>query len=344
MKTAGENVYSPQFYAKHQGGARQSAGVIVPLILELIHPRSVIDIGCGVGTWLSVFKANGVDDIFGVDGPWVRRDRLEIPRDQFKSHDLTQPFDMSRQFDLVMSLEVAEHLPAESAATFVDSLTGMGPVILFSAAIPFQGGAHHVNEQWPDYWAALFARKGYRVIDAIRPRVWQNPSVEWFYAQNALLLARDDYLRSCPSLVKELTGNRALPLALVHPARFIEASQFMQRLAQTAADISRLVSAGQPFILVDTEQLRPMITAGSRSLPFLERDGAYWGPPADDDAAIAELDRLRHGGATFIIFAWPAFWWLDHYAAFGRHLRTRFVCAAENERIVAFDLRTQKPI
>ena len=264
MKTAGENVYSPQFYAKHQGGARQSAGVIVPLILELIHPRSVIDIGCGVGTWLSVFKANGVDDIFGVDGPWVRRDRLEIPRDQFKSHDLTQPFDMSRQFDLVMSLEVAEHLPAESAATFVDSLTGMGPVILFSAAIPFQGGAHHVNEQWPDYWAALFARKGYRVIDAIRPRVWQNPSVEWFYAQNALLLARDDYLRSCPSLVKELTGNRALPLALVHPARFIEASQFMQRLAQTAADISRLVSAGQPFILVDTEQLRPMITAGSR--------------------------------------------------------------------------------
>lgn len=100
-------------------------------------------------------------------------------------HDLTTSLKSDRLFDLVMSLEVAEHLDAKYAETFVDSLTNFGPVILFSAAVPFQGGEHHVNEQWPSYWEELFAKKGYVAVDAIRKHIWQNPEVEWWYAQKS---------------------------------------------------------------------------------------------------------------------------------------------------------------
>lgn len=142
-----EFLYTKDYYKDIQGGSRRSAKVIVPLVLELIQPRSVIDVGCGVGAWLSVFKECGVRDIMGVDGDYIDKKMLQIPQERFLSFDLREPLRMDRQFDLVVSFEVAEHLPSECAERFVDSLVRLGPAILFSAAIPFQGGAHHMNEQ-----------------------------------------------------------------------------------------------------------------------------------------------------------------------------------------------------
>ena len=121
--------YTEQFYQTHQDGARRSAREIVPLVLELIRPKSAIDVGCGVGTWLSVFRENGVEDICGVDGDYVNPQMLAIPAERFFPFDLTKPLSLGRQFDLVVSLEVAEHLPAEYATTFVRSLTRLGPVL-----------------------------------------------------------------------------------------------------------------------------------------------------------------------------------------------------------------------
>ena len=92
--------------------------------------------------------------------------------------NLQNPFQINRRFDLVMTLEVAEHLPDTAAANFVESLTQLGPVILFSAAVPFQGGTGHVNEKWPDYWANLFSKHAYVPIDCIREKVWNNPDVQ----------------------------------------------------------------------------------------------------------------------------------------------------------------------
>ena len=91
---------------------RRSARRVVPLVLELIHPRSVVDVGCGVGTWLSVFREHGVEDVRGIDIEGVAG-LLEIPLDQFLAHDLTRPIEPDRQFDLVVCLEVAEHLPPD---------------------------------------------------------------------------------------------------------------------------------------------------------------------------------------------------------------------------------------
>src|SRR5881296_3388824 len=157
--------YSDAFFHARMTASRRSAQEIVPLVLEFVHPERVIDVGCGLGTWLSVFQQCGIHDVWGVDGDYVNRKMLQIPEERFMAVDLTEHVVVKGQFDLVVSLEVAEHLPPECAEAFVASLTGLGPVVLFSAAIPFQRGTHHVNEQWPEYWAARFEKHGYVGID-----------------------------------------------------------------------------------------------------------------------------------------------------------------------------------
>lgn len=210
--------YDDEFYLALREGARKSATVIVPLVLHYVQPRSIVDVGCGTGTWLSVFRDHGITDILGVDGTHVNKELLEIPESCFLTSDLRSPFRLDRQFDLVVSMEVAEHLPAECAGIFVDTLAGLGPLILFSAAIPLQGGTHHVNEQWPDYWAALFERTGYVPVDPIRKRVWRNPDVDFWYAQNPLVFVRRELLGRYPVLRQEFENAAGIPLSLVHPS------------------------------------------------------------------------------------------------------------------------------
>lgn len=214
--------YSENFYAAFRGGAATSAEEVVPIIKKLIDPQSVVDVGCGTGTWLSVFSRYGTDDILGIDGDYVNKEMLEIPESRFRASDLTQPFEAGRTYDLAVSLEVAEHLPPSSAAGFVQSLTALAPVVMFSAAIPFQGGTLHLNEQWPEYWAKLFAAHHYRVVDCIRERIWDNPNVEHWYAQNILLFVRDSDVQKYPALVEAMRDDLPLPLSLVHPRGYAE--------------------------------------------------------------------------------------------------------------------------
>jgi SAM-dependent methyltransferase len=151
----------------------------------------VLDVGCGVGGWVATWLGSGADAI-GVDGDYVPRDQLCIPDDRFISHDLSTPLDLGRRFDLVTCLEVAEHLPPEAAATIVDSLCRHADVIVFSAAIPGQGGTGHINERWPSFWAELFATHGYRPHDLLRSRLWWDTRCEWWYRQNVLVFAADE--------------------------------------------------------------------------------------------------------------------------------------------------------
>ncbi len=213
--------YTEDFYEGQRERSRQSAQEIVPLVLELTSPKSVVDVGCGVGTWLAVFREHGVEDVLGIDGDYVDRTMLEIPAHLFVARDLSRPLRLDRQFDLVVSLEVAEHLPPACAETFVASLTSLGPAVLFSAAIPFQGGTGHVNERWPEYWAERFRDRGYVVVDCIRRRVWRNRNVASWYAQNTLLFARPDYLERHPRLEQELAATSLAQLSIVHPKRYL---------------------------------------------------------------------------------------------------------------------------
>ena len=166
-----EPYYSSRFFDNRQDGSLLSAREVVPLVLGMIKVKSVIDVGCGTGTWLSVFKDNQVYDFMGVDGDYLDKTSLLIPEDKFLSFDLREPLRLDREFDLVVSLEVAEHLPEKYAEGFVESLTRLGPVVMFSAAIPYQGGVNHVNEQWQDYWQKLFKKTDFVTADYLRPRI-----------------------------------------------------------------------------------------------------------------------------------------------------------------------------
>jgi hypothetical protein len=270
----------------------------------------------------------------------VEQEMLEIPRDRFLPFDLKKPFRLDQQFDLVLSLEIAEHLPGECAETFIDSLTRLGPVIVFSAAIPFQRGTHHINEQWPDYWVKFFQAKNFVVIDCLRKKIWQNDNVQWYYAQNILLFVRQDYLDHSSQLQEQLEQNSANQLCMVHPKKYLAEIEWMRKLLLITYDLALLIPGKDKFVLVDQESFRTELPFGSRAIPFPERDGQYWGLPADDAAAINELERLRHLGATFIVLGWPAFWWLDYYCGFHRHLQLRFRCLIDNDRLVLFDLRS----
>ena len=217
--------YSRKFYDDLGNTALPSARRIVPILLELLAPASVIDVGCGDGSWLSVFRENGVEDAFGLDGDWVDDIQLKIPAQCFRRTRLDQPFRIERRFDIALCLEVAEHLPETSAREFISQLTTLAPIVFFSAAIPFQGGLHHVNEQWPDYWAGHFESHGYHAIDTIRPRIWNDPEVTWWYKQNALLFATDDAISGNDKLKQAWRAAPRGPLSLVHPEKFLHVAK-----------------------------------------------------------------------------------------------------------------------
>ncbi|HTZ78604.1 MAG TPA: class I SAM-dependent methyltransferase [Stellaceae bacterium] len=178
----------------------------------MLRVESVLDVGCGRGAWLSEWSRQDVS-VTGVDGSYVDRKSLLIPESRFIAADLSRPIDLGRKFDLVQSLEVAEHLPEAAADTFVDTLARHGPTILFSAAVPGQGGEHHVNEQPYDYWRDKFRRRGYLAFDALRPMLTGDHRVEPWYRYNVLLfIAESETGRLSPSLASaRLPDGAAIP-------------------------------------------------------------------------------------------------------------------------------------
>lgn len=166
----------------------RAASFVVPELIKLYSPKSIADVGCGLGTWLKVFQEGGVKDITGFDGAHLDLNKIVISKEQIKITDLEKEIVAERQFDLVISLEVAEHISEKNAATFVKSLCNLGQTIVFSAAIPNQGGQNHINEQWPEYWQALFAKHGYTMHDSLRTKFWNEDKIDYWYRQNMVLV------------------------------------------------------------------------------------------------------------------------------------------------------------
>jgi SAM-dependent methyltransferase len=215
--------YTKQFFDLQKDASYASAQVVVPIVLDLVHPNSVVDVGCGVGTWLAVFKDHGVKEIFGVDGKWVDSKELFIPSEYFTARDLEEPFDVEVTADMVSCLETAEHVSESASEGLVSSLVKIAPVVLFSAAIPLQEGVHHVNEQWPQYWANKFAKHGYVPVDCIRRKVWEDKRVRFFYSQNMFIYVKKEHLNRFPALEKEILSGNDKALAFVHPEKYLQA-------------------------------------------------------------------------------------------------------------------------
>lgn len=191
-------LYDQKFFDELSAGSSASAARILPEVVRLVSPRSAVDLGAGNGEWLAELRALGVTDVLGIDGDWVKPSALKIPQTNFKTHDLRAPFVLDRTFDLAISMETAEHLPPERGEGFVADLVALAPVILFSAAVPGQGGTDHINERWPDYWESLFNKHGYMAFDVLRLKFWDDEAIAIWYRQNAFLYVRRDVVESMP--------------------------------------------------------------------------------------------------------------------------------------------------
>jgi hypothetical protein len=185
------------------------------------------------------------------------------------------------------------------------------------------------------YWADLFAEFDYQSIDCLRRRIWSDPDIDWWYAQNSIFYVARDRLEDYPDLSRA-AETQVLPL--IHPRHHEEQIEFHRRCSGTAATIVSLVPRDGSLILVDDGILGIPTRGDGNVLPFLERDGVYWGAPADDASAISELERMRRAGATRIAFSWPAFWWLEYYKEFTRYLDGRFSCVLNNGHLLVYEL------
>lgn len=184
--------YDRAYFVARQQGWTVSADAVADVLLPLFPIRSVMEAGCGTGNLLAAFRARGVADVLGLDGPNVPHDLMRLPPELVQAWDLDRLAPLPRRFDLACALEVGEHVPEAAAPLFVRLLTAAAPVVMFGAAIPGQGGPGHVNEQRQSWWAERFARDGYVAVDCVRPAIWDVPGIEWYYAQNILVYCRPD--------------------------------------------------------------------------------------------------------------------------------------------------------
>ena len=204
-------IYGNQFYETIRQGTISSAEALVPILmmeLGITRDARVIDVGCGEAWWAQTFAEYGCE-VLGLDGDWHGPDHPLGRR--FIAHDLNRPVDhpsLRKQFDVVICLEVAEHLRPERAASFIADLCGLsnGGPIIFSAAIPGQGGTGHLNEQFVGYWHDLFERYGYTTNGDLRLRIWNDDRIENWYRQNLLV--------ATPG------GPGPTPLSLIHPVLY----------------------------------------------------------------------------------------------------------------------------
>lgn len=228
----------------------EAPSFIVPMLIDLFNPQSVIDFGCGIGTFLNVFLQNGINDIVGLDGNWVDQKLLEanIPSGLFQPVNLEDDINLGRRFDLAICLEVAEHLPQNKAETFVNNLVNASDLIVFSAAIPYQGGQNHINEQWPNYWQDLFENRGYRMFDVIRYRLWDNPQVFFWYKQNIFVFAKKE--SATEKIVSSIPPKpNTIIQGIVHPDMYytkIEAlANAQEEIVKKDMEIEKLMMGGR---------------------------------------------------------------------------------------------------
>jgi hypothetical protein len=209
--------YTSRFYQKQIDGSARSAQAVLHFLYSLYKPLSVIDIGCGHGAWLATAESLGSLTLKGLDGPWVDQSSLLSKNINFSSIDFEKDFSVDEKYDLCISVEVAEHLPESRSRFFIQTLCKSSDVVLFSAAIKEQGGTNHINEQWQSYWINLFDKNDYDCLDIIRPVLWKNEDVEWWYRQNIFL-----FVRRLSDLIKlKNTLDVTSPITdIVHPVNF----------------------------------------------------------------------------------------------------------------------------
>jgi SAM-dependent methyltransferase len=228
------SIYDPAFFEYINQGSTNSAATIIPLVKSYFNVRSVIDFGCGQGAWLREWRRFGAQEVLGLDGDYVNQDALLIDRSELLASNLAKPVDLGKKFDLVESLEVAEHLPESAASAFIESLVRHGNVVLFSAAAVGQGGHDHINEQPYEYWRDKFLAHDYVLIDYLRQAVKGNRAVEPWYRYNTLVFVKRDMIDSLPADLLRHRVADADPVVDVSPSPYRLRKRIISKLPRWA--------------------------------------------------------------------------------------------------------------
>jgi len=211
------DLYTAHFFAAKDAGRAYAARQVMDVIARFLQPHAVADFGCGTGIWLNAAADIGAQSLHGFDGPWISQSDLDS-RIKFTQVDLEAGASPAGTCNLAICLEVAEHLTPAAGTRLIKTLCSVAPVVLFSAAIPAQGGTNHINEQWQSYWADEFAANGFDCFDPIRPEIWSDRNVFPWYRQNILLFVS----RSADKIDRTLIGSPipARDASCVHPEMF----------------------------------------------------------------------------------------------------------------------------
>ena len=231
--------------SRQEAGNHQSALKILGMLREYVTVGSLLDVGCGLGTWLKAAWEIGIHEVMGVEGPWLEAAKLVVDPKMVKKIDLERRFAMGRRYDLAVCLEVAEHLNASAADGLVHSLVDAADHVLFSAAIPYQGGEHHVNEQYLPYWMERFSRHDYVMVDLFRGRLWEDGTILWWLRQNMVLFIRREMLEKN----EKLRGFRPdpVPIRMVHPELFENLMKQANRILESHKQILAVLNKGGRF-------------------------------------------------------------------------------------------------
>ena len=213
-------LYNEKFYAVRRAEVIPSAEAIMGLIFKMFHIESVIDFGCGTGTWLNAAQSLGATNVTGIEGDWLKDEFLDSPNLDVIRKDLANPVRIEGTYDLAISLEVGEHLLPERAASFVEDICRTSKKVLFSAAIPNQGGVGHLNEQWQSYWAEHFLKHDFVPFDVIRPEIWSNSDISFWYRQNTILYLHKDEIENNGKMSFPLETKKPADLNIVHPEQY----------------------------------------------------------------------------------------------------------------------------
>jgi hypothetical protein len=233
--------YTKEFYSEQMTGSLNSARIVLSRLKKITEFNTTIDIGAGVGAWTRAALDIGVEDAIAIDGSYVDKEQILVDGNIFFEADLEkvnfiETISSRYRRDLVISMEVAEHLHPDRALGFISELCVLSDLVLFSAAVPGQGGINHINEQWPDYWADLFKQNGFLCFDILREKIWNDDLIDWWYAQNVLVFAR---VGSPPFERLAVSNSPSIPLPLIHPRMHDHVlnwnnTQFLQLLKQKA--------------------------------------------------------------------------------------------------------------
>ena len=239
--------YTSDFFDTHCEGSLRSARVVLGEVSKFHTLKLVVDIGCGSGCWSKASIELGAREVVAIDGEYIDSTRLVIPLSAFRVCDLereslTTVIPLDTKFKLVICVEVAEHLSSARSEFFIAEICHFGDLVLFSAAVPGQGGVHHVNEQWPEFWASLFQKNGFACFDFIRRDLWTRQDIEYWYAQNVMLFARRGS-RSFDSL-SLIAPPTVQPWAVIHPRLYERLySPWISPLAEAKSQIHKMTHA-----------------------------------------------------------------------------------------------------